>query len=145
MRLRKPTSEEHLNFLYNQGIRALVRLEKGGFESQDIKNYGIADFQEYIPDFTAPSQIQIDKIVNFIKSHIARGEPVAVSCSAGEGRTGTILTAYLINEGYSLKDAELLMKRQGRKPYETREQKNALEEYVRRCFAIELSKGVSIE
>ncbi len=132
----KPCDEEHLEFLFSQGVRALVRLEKGGFESQDLKNYGIADLQEYIPDFTAPSKIQIDKIIIFIKSHLNKGEPVAVSCGAGIGRTGTILTAYLISEGYSFEEAKLLIEKKGRKPYEIQDQKKALEEYAKskKCY-----------
>jgi atypical dual specificity phosphatase len=133
----KPYLNEDLTYLYEKGIRAIVRLEEGGFESEDIINLGIEDFPEYIPDYTAPSQIQIDKIINFIKSHLDKGEPVAVSCGAGIGRTGTILTAYHISEGYSFHDAELLIKREGRKPYETPGQKKALEEYASRLMVIE--------
>ncbi len=132
----KPYLDEDLIFLYEKGIRAIVRLEEDGFESEDIINSGIEDFTEYIPDFTAPSQIQIDKIIDFIKSHLNKGEPVAVSCGAGIGRTGTILTAYLISEGYSFHDAELLIKGKGRKSYETHGQKRALEEYASRYIAI---------
>lgn len=129
----KPYYEEHIEFLYNQGIRALVRLEKGGFESEDIINFGIEDFQEYIPDYTAPSQIQIEKIINFIKIHLSKGEPVAVSCGAGIGRTGTILTCYLISECYSVNDAESFIIKKDRKPYEKDTgQKEAIEEYARR-------------
>lgn len=132
----KPYLDEDLTFLYEKGIRAIVRLEEGGFESEDIINSGFEDFSEYIPDFTAPSQIQIDKIIIFIKSHLDKGEPVAVSCGAGIGRTGTILTAYLISEGYSFQDAKLLIEKKGRKSYEIQAQKKALEEYAKsiKCY-----------
>jgi atypical dual specificity phosphatase len=128
----KPCHEEHLEFLYNQGIRALVRLEKGGFKREEVINFGIEDFPEFIPDFKAPSQNQIDKIINFIKSHLSNGKPVAVSCGAGKGRTGTILTCYLINEGYSFEDAESFIRKKGRTPYEVPAQKEAIEKYARR-------------
>jgi atypical dual specificity phosphatase len=128
----KPYLEEELRFLYSKGIRALVRLERGGFESKDIIKIGITDLQEYIPDFTAPSQDQIDKIIKFIKNHLIKDEPVAVSCGAGIGRTGTILTCYFVSECNTAKDAKAIMREKGRKPYETTEQEEAIEDFARR-------------
>jgi atypical dual specificity phosphatase len=131
----KPYLEEELKFLYSKGIRALVHLEKGGFESEDIIKAGIIDFQEYIPDFTAPSQDQLDKIIDFIKNNLIKDEPVAVSCSAGSGRTGTILTCYFVSECYTAKDAKAIMRRKGRKPFETPEQEKAIEDFAKRKIA----------
>jgi len=129
----KPLLKEHLKLLSDQGIRALVRLEQGGFESQELNSHGITDFQEYIPDFTAPSQKQIDKILNFIKSQLNEGKAVAVSCGSGIGRTGTILTCFLISECYSMDDAIAFIRAKGRKPYENETgQREAIEEYARR-------------
>jgi atypical dual specificity phosphatase len=129
----KPYLKEDLEFLYAQGIRALVRLEEGGFEAKDVIKASIEDLQEPIPDFTAPSQKQIDRIVQFIKSQLAEGKPLAVSCGAGIGRTGTILTCYLISECYSLEDAKSLIITRGRKPYEEDTgQEKAIKKYAKR-------------
>lgn len=130
-----PFLREELEFLYSQGIRALVRLADTGetaFERQDIIDAGMEDFHEPIPDFTAPRQEQVDRVIEFIRTNIIRGKPVAVSCGAGIGRTGTFLTCYLVAEGLSIEDSKALLSKKGRKPYETEEQRKAIEEYSRR-------------
>lgn len=129
-----PQFDEELEFLYSQGIRALVRLEEVGYETQHIEAAGMEDLLDPIPDFHAPPQEQIDRIINFIKSNLAQHKPVAVSCGAGIGRTGTILTCFFVSNRYTAKQAIDVMASKGRKPYETEEQKRAIEEYARRLM-----------
>lgn len=101
---RGPRSNKDLEFLCSNGIRALVRLayeSENGITGHDVKRNGIKDFYRPIEDFTAPSQEEIDSIMRFIRDGIRGGKPVAVSCGAGCGRTGTILACYPVSLGDS--------------------------------------------
>ncbi len=105
---RGSRSDNDLAFLASIGIQALVRLaheEETGIFTADVESNGIEDCYEPVPDWTAPSQYQIDHIIGFVRNAIEKGRPVAVSCGAGCGRTGTVLACYLVSAGHSAEDA----------------------------------------
>ena len=54
---------------------------------------------------TAPSPEQIQELENFISTQNQFGHAVAVHCSSGRRRTGTMLAAYLITAGLSYEQA----------------------------------------
>ncbi len=129
---RGPRSREDLLTLKEQGLRALVRLVEPNetwVTGKDVNQAGLEDYNEPVPDFAAPTQAQIDRVIAFIGSHLERDIPVGVSCNAGIGRTGVILACYLVHKGLTAKEAlELVMQKRGRAP-EMREQIKAVEEY----------------
>lgn len=99
---RGPTGDRHLASLYDFGIRALVRLapeDESGLGEPDVNRNGIRDCYEPVLDWTPPSQIQLDHVIAFIDTAVENREPVAVSCGAGKGRTGTVLACYLVARG----------------------------------------------
>ena len=124
-----PMSEQDLLWLKEQGISALVRMaetEQARVISFRIQRLGLEDCHEPVPDFTAPKQVQISKMVSFIKKNIGDGKRVGVSCTQGLGRTGTILACYLVSKGSSSESAinEVRAKRPG--SIETPEQIEAI-------------------
>lgn len=105
-----PMSEEELAYLSSQGIGAIVRLAEPETDDFVIAHdrvlaAGLQDLQIPVEDFHAPSLVQIEQAIDFIQKQLARGRPVAVSCGAGCGRTGTILACYLVSKGESADDA----------------------------------------
>jgi atypical dual specificity phosphatase len=127
-----PVLQRDLSLLFSQGIRALVRLgsrEEGAFDQQDIAEAGMEDCYEPVPDFTAPSLNQIERVIQFIARSLGQGKPVAISCGAGYGRTGTILSCYFVCLGLSAKEAIARVRAIGRCPYETEAQRKAIEDY----------------
>jgi atypical dual specificity phosphatase len=105
---RGPRTNEDLAFLASIGIRSLVRLAaepETGLSGPDVQRYAISDCYEPVPDWTAPSQKQIDRVVAFINNAVEKAEPVAVSCGAGYGRTGTVLGCYLVSKGLTAEAA----------------------------------------
>jgi len=129
---RGPRSRSDLIALKQQGLGALVRLVEpyeAWVTSKEVSEVGLEDYNEPVPDFNAPTQEQIDKIITYIDIHLENGIPVGVSCNAGIGRSGVILACYLVHKGLTPKEAlELVRKKRGRGP-EVPQQIEAIEEY----------------
>lgn len=135
---RGPRTERELSFLVSTGIRALVRLaheEETGISSAEVLAGGLVDCYEPVKDWTAPSQHQIDRVISFMNDSLESGKPVAVSCGAGYGRTGTILACYLVSHGNSAEAAiqQLIEKRPcSREILSVPGQRDAIYEFQRR-------------
>jgi atypical dual specificity phosphatase len=129
---RGPRSRSDLIALKQQGLGALVRLVEpyeAWVTSKEVSEVGLEDYNEPVPDFNAPTQEQIDRIITYIDFHLENGIPVGVSCNAGIGRSGVILACYLVHKGLTPKEAlEFVRKKRGRGP-EVPEQIEAIEEY----------------
>jgi atypical dual specificity phosphatase len=97
---RGPIGDRHLTWLAEFGIRALVRLAaESHIDAADVERLGLRDCYEPVVDWTPPSQEQLDRVIAFMKNARENGEPVAVSCGAGKGRTGTVLACYFVETG----------------------------------------------
>lgn len=128
-----PSSEQDLIWLKEQGILALVRMaekNRSRINSSQVEHIGLLDCHEPVPDFTAPKQEQISRMIAFITEAFSKERPVGVSCGAGLGRTGTILACYLISQGLGQEAAirEVRSKRPG--SIETEEQEEAIIKYA---------------
>ena len=102
--VRKPTAED-LSELQSAGVGAIVSVMD---DPSNLDLYGQADIPyRWLPTKggTAPSQEQIQDLQNFIEQQNRLGNGVAVHCTSGNRRTGTMLAAYLIQAGSSYDDA----------------------------------------
>ena len=97
-----PVTMQDLLYLKQQGIGAIVRLEKNTVSGEAA---GLIDRAEFVPDFQPPTIEQTDRVLSFIRLQMDGGVPVAVSCKAGVGRTGSILACYLISTGQTAEQA----------------------------------------
>ena len=102
--VRKPTAAE-LPELERVGIGAIVSV------IHDESNLELYQ-QENIPYLWLPIQIasspnrsQIAELTNFVNEHHRQGVGIAVHCTGGLHRTGTMLAAYLIAAGSSYRQA----------------------------------------
>lgn len=102
--VRKPQSEE-IAQLKAAGIGAIVSVMD---DSENLDLYQQANLNyHWLPTKggNAPTVEQIQVLQAFIKQQNQLGKAVAVHCTSGNRRTGTMLAAYLILTGKSYDDA----------------------------------------
>ncbi len=123
-----PTSQRDLIFFYQREIRAVLRMEENTISAELGQMY---DMFEPVPDFSAPTLEQLDRMARWIEDQIENWErPVVVTCYAGIGRTGTALAAYLVYTGYEPQTAIDMVRELRPRSIQTREQEQAVHDYA---------------
>ena len=93
-------SDEHLQFLKDKGVKALIRMtQRARVTPAEIEKAGMLDYHLSIPDMSAPALQDIDLIIDFIGQCLSQDKPVGVSCDGGYGRTGCLLSCFFITRG----------------------------------------------
>lgn len=91
--------DEDLAWLTSHGIGAVLTLTETPLPQGVIEQYGIEGLHLPVDDLTAPTPEQLDVALTYIDRQRAMGRKVAVHCLMGQGRTGTVLAAYLVRGG----------------------------------------------
>lgn len=102
--VRKPIAEE-LSELQAAGISAIVSVMDDPSNLDLYQQANIPHLWLPTKGGTAPSCEQIQELQNFIDQQNHLGNAVAVHCTSGRRRTGTMLASYLIHAGASYGDA----------------------------------------
>lgn len=128
----QPSGMEDLVWLYEKGIRALVRMSEEPLVTQSqIIGIGMDDLYEPVVDFSGPTLEQLDKMVDFIMKSVWNKKPVGVSCDFGVGRTGTVLACYWAKRNITARGIIIEVRRKRPGAVETQEQVKAVEDYLR--------------
>ncbi|MGH7142764.1 MAG: dual specificity protein phosphatase family protein [Planctomycetota bacterium] len=88
--------DAQLDYLQAHGIGALLSVCMQGLDSHRLEARHMVYLHEPLADFAAPSLPRLSQLVNWVDQQVAAGQGVVVHCGAGFGRTGTVLTAYLL-------------------------------------------------
>ena len=102
--VRKPTAEE-LSELQAAGINAIISVMDDPSNLDLYQQANLPYLWVPVTGGTAPTEEQIQELQAFINSQNSLGNAVAVHCTSGRRRTGTVLAAYLIALGSSSNDA----------------------------------------
>jgi atypical dual specificity phosphatase len=130
--LANPESEDDLAWLRRQGIELLVSLTQDPPRRDWVEDAGLLVYHLPLTDMEAPEQEDLDLCVSAISRAYARGMGVAVHCTAGLGRTGTVLACFLVRQGMTARDAVTRVRRLRPGSVETVEQEEAVAEFARR-------------
>lgn len=107
--VRKPTAEE-IAELQSAGVGAIVSVMDDPANLDLYQAIGIDHLWLPIQGGSVPTEEQVQKLQRFVTEQNQQGYGVAVHCTNGKRRTGTMLAAFLIETGATFEDAMQTLK-----------------------------------
>ena len=108
---RAPMSYEDFDAIRDQGINAIINLCHEYSDLHELEEQ--AGFEVYylpINDECAPDMDELEKGLQWLDEAIYLKKKVLVHCRFGQGRTGTITSAYLLRRGLGMKQTRKELK-----------------------------------
>ena len=123
------TIEDDLAFLQRNDIDLLVSLTTDVPGASQLAEHGIESLHIPVHDFQAPTMQQILEFVANTSNVLDNGGRVGVHCTAGMGRTGTMLATYFVYQGSTAQEAITKIRELRPGSIETSEQEEAIQAY----------------
>jgi hypothetical protein len=140
-----PHSYADLDELKSNGIGAVLNLCAECYDLHEIESsVGLEVHWLPVPDEDAPEMNSAIKAIDWMASILAKGENVFVYCRYGIGRTGTMVTAWLIKQGYPLDEALRMLRHTPAEP-KSRRQWDFLDAYSRSLGQSHIPKPIDID
>ncbi|XP_043285774.1 dual specificity protein phosphatase CDC14A-like [Venturia canescens] len=85
--------EHYIDYFTKNDVIAVVRLNRKSYESSRFTRAGIAHYDMFMPDGSAPPRNILNQFLHLAETTVG---PIAVHCKAGLGRTGSLIAAYIV-------------------------------------------------
>lgn len=118
--------------LRERGIGAVLTLTEDALPAEALARHGLEALHVPVGDMTAPEPEELARALDFIDVQRALGRTVAVHCLMGQGRTGTVLAAYLVRNGAPPDEAIARVRATCPGAVEVEEQVRAVQAFARR-------------
>lgn len=132
--LAQPHSAADLTWLRRHGIDVLVSLTEDPLPRQWVNDAGLLVVNVPVPDMEPPTDRQLDHLLDTIAKASSSGMGIAIHCTAGLGRTGTVLAAYFVSRGMTSHEALKKVRTLRPGSVETTEQERAVERFADRII-----------
>ncbi|MEE3235580.1 MAG: protein-tyrosine phosphatase family protein [Candidatus Latescibacterota bacterium] len=120
----------NLSWLTEEGIGAIATLTASPLDKSILDEYQFEYKHIPIMDMTPPSIESIVEFVEFSTECLKQDKPILVHCSAGLGRTGTMLSCFMVSNGVEPLEAIMRVRESRPGSVETLEQEMRVIEYA---------------
>jgi atypical dual specificity phosphatase len=129
-----PREDRAWEELKQRKVTHVVSFASAHDEQDVLVKHHIKTYNFPVPDFTAPSQSQLDEVSSLLSELLKDDKNVvACHCHAGLGRTGTFLSCFLVSASkLSAADAIKAIRTFRPGSVETQEQEKAVKEFEHR-------------
>jgi atypical dual specificity phosphatase len=100
-----PRTDGALRRLRDRGVSLLINLDKAPHDPAQLERHGLLEMHLPVPDRAPPSLDQLDVAIQSMSEVISAGHRVAIHCSSGLGRSGTLAACYLVHLGATPREA----------------------------------------
>jgi atypical dual specificity phosphatase len=125
-----PASRAQVEWLVRAGVRSILSLTNEPLPAEWTTGLDVTTGRVALVDHQPPSIEAMNEGVDFILEQIKAGRPVLVHCLAGEGRTGCVLSAYLVRTKSMSADEALTSLRKIKPGFVERRQEKAVRDFA---------------
>lgn len=106
-----PRSKNDIETVTKAGIEAVLNLCAECYDLYEMEvAVGFSVYWLPISEESAPTLSQMREAFNWMDTLLKQGKKVLVHCRFGVGRTGTLIIAWMLNQGHTIDDALEMLK-----------------------------------